>query len=215
MKLNFASKLFILSCLSVLLPSCTGIQIYTTSNHQAISLQKGDLTEHGLAFLTPTSPTGYEQDKQALAFGFADTLKVIRKDLTFISLPATLGAVNRADLTDEYKNMYQEYSATGILEKDTLAKISKLVNARYFALLNLGQFSTGTNNRFGLLGLRLVDTKYSNIRVFLQIWDGQTGAVAWESMAEVNYSDETISETPITFRKVVEEAARLMLQKLP
>jgi len=126
-----------------------------------------------------------------------------------------LGQVNRANLADDYRKMYKEYAVTGILKKETMTKISSLINVRYFALLNLGQFTAGSSGRFGLLGLRIVDTKYSNIRLFLQIWDGHTGAIAWEGMVELNYSNETLSEDPITFRQVIEESAKLMIKKIP
>jgi len=215
MKKKSSLKLFLLVAYLISISACTGIQIYSSSSHNSISLEKNDLEKFGLAFLTPTTPTGHEEDKQALAFGFSDVLKARRSKINFVSLPTTLGKINRANLTDDYKQMYSEYTITGILKKETLEKFSHLVNVRYFALLNLGQFTTGSNNRFGVLGLRIIDTRYSNIRLFMQIWDSHNGAIAWEGMVELNYSDETISESPVTFKTVVEESAKLMVDKLP
>ncbi len=197
------------------LASCADIQIHTSSKHHVIALQPGDLKRHGLAFLTPTTPTGHEEDKQALAFGFSDMLSKQRKDINLLSLPEVLSHVNQANLSNDYRRMYDEYRVTGILNKTILNKISHVSETRYLALLNLGKFDQGSNSRFGLLGWRLIDTKYSSMRLFLQIWDGHEGTVAWEGLVELNYSDESFSEQPISFRQVVEESAKLLIDKLP
>lgn len=201
--------------LVVLLSGCTGVQIHSSIKQHAIALQPGQLEQAGLAFLTPTTPTGQEEDKQALAFVFADVLTKKRPAVRVIALPKTLGHINRANLADDYRQMYDEYRATGILNKNLLAKVSELVGVRYLALINLGKFSQGTNNRFGFLGLRLIDTKFSNMRLFLQIWDGTRGGIVWEGYVEVNYSDDTFSEQPISFREIVIESAQQLVDTLP
>mgnify|MGYP007059378758 CR=1 FL=1 len=194
---------------------CSGVQIHSSIKHHAISLQAGDLEQNGLAFLTPTTPTGQEEDKQALAFVFADVMGKLHQEIRIVTLPDTLGQVNRADLADAYREMYDEYRSTGILNKKLLSRISQMVETRYLALINLGKFTQGTNTRFGVLGLRLIDTKFSNMRLFLQIWDGRTGGIAWEGYVEVNYSDETFSEQPISFRQIMIESAQQLIATLP
>ena len=96
-----------------------------------------------------------------------------------------------------------------------IGKLGTELNARYLLQLNLANFKQETNNRFGILGYRLIDTKLANIRLFVQIWDAQTGNIAFEAIQEINYSDDTFSDRPISFQQVVEETARSVISRLP
>lgn len=199
----------------IVLSGCAGVQIHDSTQFNIFNLSKGDLSRYGLIFLTPSTPTGQEEDKQALALGFSEVLRQIRPDICYVSMPETLGAINRAGLTDAYRDMYDEYRNTGILKKSVLAAISEQLQARYLLQLKLANFRQETNSRFGLLGLRLVDTKLANIRLFVQIWDAQNGGIVFEAIQELNYADDTTSEKPITFRVIVDETARRVIAKLP
>lgn len=195
--------------------SCTGVQISDSTQYQVITLQKGDLSRDGLAFLTPSTPTGQEEDKQALALGFSEVLREKRPEICFGTLPETLGTINRSGLADAYRDMYDEYRNTGILKKSTLHKLAEQLNVRYLLQLKLANFRQETNSRFGLLGWRLVDTRIANIRLFVQIWDTQTGMIAFEAIQELNYANDTFTEDPVSFRQIVEETAQRVIAKLP
>jgi len=197
------------------LSGCGSVQIHDSTQHQVINLSTTDLRTYGLAFLTPSTPTGQEEDKQALALGFAEVLRELRPEVCFVSLPEALGSINRSSFSEAYRNMYEEYRNTGILKKEIINKIGAELNARYLLQLNLANFKQETNNRFGLLGYRLIDTKMANIRLFVQIWDAQTGNIAFEAIQELNYSDDTMSDRPISFRQIVEETARRVISRLP
>ncbi len=198
-----------------MLSGCAGVQIHDSIQFNVFNLSKNDLSRYGLIFLTPSTPTGQEEDKQALALGFSEVLRQVRPDICYVSMPETLGAINRAGLTDAYRDMYDEYRNTGILKKTVLTEISQHLQARYLLQLKLANFRQETNSRFGLLGLRLVDTKLANIRLFVQIWDAQNGGIVFEAIQELNYADDTTSEKPISFRLIVEETARRVIAKLP
>jgi hypothetical protein len=169
----------------------------------------------GCGFLTPSAATGREADKQALALSFATRLEADRTDLRVVPLPAILSAVNAAELDQDYKQMFRDYLETGILDGALLKRIGEISQVRYLAQLNLASFEQASRGRFSLVGLRFVDTKQANIRVFLQIWDSQTGSVAWEGGGEVNYAFESMTERPVTFQQVSATAADRIYAGLP
>mgnify|MGYP000594418918 CR=1 FL=1 len=76
-------------------------QIYSKASHQSLALQPGDLEAHGLAFITPSTVTGQEEEKQAVAFTFADELSKVLPYLRIIHLSETLSAINAAGLADD------------------------------------------------------------------------------------------------------------------
>ena len=205
----------LLALLFVMSSGCARHQIHASVKFENIALTADDLESYGLGFITPSTVTGREQDIQSLAFIFARVLAEDRPKILVVGLPETLSAINRADLADEYKQMYIDYSDTGIFKKPSLKEVGYVAGVRYLAQLKLSGFEQGSKGRFGMMGWRMVQTKQANIRLFLQVWDSENGAIVWEGTEELIYSNDTFSEQPITFQLVVEEVARNLLSKLP
>ena len=194
---------------------CQGTQVYPNLQQQLISLRAGDLEASGIAFLTPSTVTGQEQEKQSVALTFADVLKRERQKLRVVTLAETLGAVNKAGLADDYRRMYDDYRDTGLLSREVLRRVSAATGARYLAQLKLQGFGQGAKERFGVFGLRIVQTQYGHVRLFLQIWDSSDGSIAWEGMQEMRISQETVTEEPVMQHTVLEHTARDLIAKLP
>ena len=86
---------------------------------------------------------------------------------------------------------------------------------RYLAQLKLQGFSQGSKDRFGFLGLRLVETQYADVRVFLQIWDTRDGSIAWEGMQELRISLDSTSDQPVMLRELLRKTAQDLVARLP
>ncbi|MDP1634641.1 MAG: hypothetical protein Q8L69_08145 [Gallionellaceae bacterium] len=205
-----------LGLMVMLLSGCSSTnQLHTTTQALAINLEPQILKTTGIAFITPTSVTGQEEDKQALALAFTEALKLARPDVHVVSLPATLGAINRAGFASEYRQMFEDYRLTGIFSRDTLKKVSHVTGARYLAQLKLGGFRQESKNRWGALGIRMIETKTTSLRLYLQIWDGENGSVAWEGAQELTSAHESLQEDAVSFKTAVEQSAKELLARLP
>jgi len=200
---------------AALLPGCSIDQVHSTADHTDISLNKNDLETFGLAFITPSTVTGQEEDKQTLAFAFANSMHKARPDIRLVTLPETISAINIANITEDYKRMYVDYRDTGVFKRDLLKKVANATGTRYLAQLKLSEFSQNSNSRLSVFGLRLLQTKEANIRLFFQIWDSENGTIAWEGTEEMSYSWDTGSEKPVTFSKIVEKTAQNLVSLLP
>lgn len=200
----------------LMLAGCTGvIQRYSTPETRINTLRNGDLKSGGLAFLTPSTVTGQEEDRQTLALLFTEALAKERPDLRLIPLPEVLSAVNRAHLIDDYQHMYADYRLTGVFNRAILHQVAEATGARYLAQLKLARFEQGAKSRFGIFGLNVSQTQYAIMRMFLQIWDSEDGSVAWEGIDELSYSFETTRESTVTMRMAAQEAARDLGPRLP
>jgi len=204
-----------LAVLGLALAGCASTQIYPTLQAHRIALGLGELEAHGLAFITPSTVTGQEQEKQAVALSFADVLKQERPGIRVTTLAETLGAINSASLADAYKRMYDDHRDTGLFSADVLRRIGDATGARYIAQLKLQGFEQGSRDRFGILGIRILETKYAHIRLFLQIWDARAGGIVWEGTQELRHAHDTMSEEPIMLRTVLERTARDLIARLP
>jgi hypothetical protein len=211
---NFSLLLYILLAAS-LLPGCSIDQVHSTADHEDFSLDKNDLETYGLAFITPSTVTGQEEDKQTLAFAFANVMQESRPDIRLLTLAETISAINVANMSEDYKLMYVDYRDTGVFKHDLLKKVGEVTGTRYLGQLKLSDFSQNSKARFNLFGFRLLQTKEANIRIFFQIWDSVDGTIAWEGTEEMSYSWDTGSEKPVTFRRIVEKTANNLITLLP
>jgi hypothetical protein len=208
-------KLMVVVVAASLAAACGGNQVHRTASHEAITLKAGDLERSGLALITPSTVTGQEEDKQELALVFNSVMRRERPNINFVPLSGTLGAVNRGDLAADYRRMFAHYRDTGMFTRDSLAKVSEATGVRYIGQLKLADFRQDSQSRFGVFGVRLLQTKLATIRLFFQVWDARSGTVAWEGVQEVTRAYDTGSEQPITFRTVVDEAATNLVKQLP
>ena len=208
--------------LALLLTGCAGQKIRTgtqqrtpTTQVVAINLPSQDLRTAGIAFITPSSATGQEEDRLALALAFTGVLRAIRPDLRVVPLPETLSAINRVGLAGEYRQMFEDYRVTGIFDREIVQKVARVAGVRYLAQLKLGAFRQESKGRFGMMGIRLLETKTSTIRLFLQIWDSSDGSVAWEGSQELTVSHESLAEEYVSLKSIAEESARDLVAHLP
>jgi hypothetical protein len=197
------------------LAGCPGTQVYPSLQEQSISLRPGDLEKSGIAFITPSTVTGQEQEKQAVALTFADVIKRERQGLRVVTLAETLGAINSAGLGDAYKRMYDEYRDTGLFSRDVLQRVGAATGTRYLAQLKLQGFGQGSKTRFGMLGFRIVETQFADVRLFFQIWDSSNGSIVWEGTQEMRISQESVWEEPVMLRTMLERTAHDLIAKLP
>ena len=211
-----SGRTIVFALAAALLAGCsTGLLYYPKVNEQVISLSKGDLEAAGIAFMTPSTVTGQEQEKEAVALTFTDVLKGERPGLKVIPLAETLGAVNKAGLSETYRRMYEDYRDTGLFPGEALRRVGAATGTRYLAQLKLQNFNESSKNRFGFLGFRLVDTQYADLRLFFQIWDTRDGSIAWEAMQELRITRESTTEEPLMLRRLVERSAQELIAKLP
>ena len=178
-------------------------------------LKPGELEEYGIAFITPATVTGQEEDRPALALIFSQVLEETRPATHIVPLNATLSAITRAGASEDYNRMVMKYRDLGTLDPATLALVSNATGVRYIAQLQMANFQQESQDRFSVLGLRMVQTKKANIRLFLRIWNGQEGSIAWEGAQELYMAKETVTENAISFRDVVEMSAREIIAKIP
>ena len=186
-----------------------------TTQVTILNLNAKDLQAGGLAFITPSSVTGQEEDRQALALGFTEVLRQARPDLRVVSLPQTLSEINRQGLTQDYTQMYKDYHSAGIFDRAPLQKVGKAIGVRYLAQLKLAAFRQESRDRWGFLGVRMMETKTSTIRLFLQIWDTRDGSVVWEGAQESRVSQDSMAEEYISMKRIVEESARHLVARIP
>jgi len=132
-----------------------------------------------------------------------------------MTLPQTLSAVNQSGYEEYYRQMYVDYRETGLFKLDSLRIVGKATQMRYLGQLKLSGFTQGSDGRLSVFGLRLFSTKIARVRLFFQIWDSTEGSIAWEGVDELEYAEDTAMERTVTLKKVLEQAAGNLVDRLP
>ncbi len=190
-------------------------QVQRSLDYEDFTLSPGDLADHGIAFITPSSITGHEQDRQTVAFLFAQVLREERPEIPVVTLAETLSRINAAGLAIEYRDMLEHMDATGVLPGSFLTKVGEVTGARYVVMLKLASFVSESSRRFGLFSFRLVTTKIATLRVFYQVWDTETASIAWEANQELTLAFDTVKEQVVTFESMVREVASDLIARMP
>jgi hypothetical protein len=205
-------------CVAALLGGCATQMSPQTAESVDVSpltLTRTELEQRGLGFLTPSSVTGQEEDRQALAMAFIEVLATERPDMKLVSLPQALTAINRAGMAVDYRRMIEDYRLTGLLSRDVLKRVGAATGARYLVQLKLAGFNQESRNRWGALGFRIFDTKITNMRLFMQVWDSDDGAIVWEGATETTTAYDSVREDVVTFRSAVHQSAHELVKRLP
>ncbi len=211
-----SSTVWFIVVAAMVLAGCTATQQrWSQAQHQVLDLKPGDLEAGGIAFLTPFTVTGQEEDRQPLALAFVSAVQDKRPNLRVLGLSETLSAINRAALTADYQRMLLTYRDTGAFDPKILHRIGEAVGVRYVGQLKLPHFSQWAKERFGVFGLSIIQTPSANIRIYLQIWDSEQGNIAWEGQNELTTAFETPAETTVPFENVVRECAAELVARLP
>jgi len=167
-----------------------------------------------IGFITPSSSYGLEQDKWILLKILSDTIKK-RNGVTIVSPNKCLSLINRARLAKQYTEMIRGHIISGILEKETLSKIGRVIGVNYFLHLRLTGFDQSVHTRFSLFSLRLINSQQAKMRASIQIWEAKNGVIVWESQVENIISIEALRARPVSFERIAKLICEKFTSELP
>lgn len=174
----------------------------TTFHPKAASFDPSTLKQEQVAVLSALVGFGLEGYAPQVSRSLASALTQTRIPLKSLTVHDALNRINREGLTGEYAGMVSDYVQTGILERVGLEKIGRALHAAYVFQPTLASFSQSMSSRFSFLGLRLLQTRVTTLRLTLQLWDTRTGEIVWESSGEATLAGEDVREFRIPFEEI-------------
>ena len=100
--------------------------------------------------------------------------------------------VNGQGLATEYADLISGFARSGILERERLQRIGSALGSRYLLLPGLADFNQVLVDKFEIAGIKIVTNRVITLRLWLQLWDTQTGQIVWESTGEVTVASEIL-----------------------
>jgi hypothetical protein len=186
----------------------TSIYGWTVRTNSTLPAVRPTALEHEpVAIFEAHAPGGLRGNELGLAYYLAEILGKVAPNIKVVSPQDTATRINKEGLTPEYVRMRTDFEQTNILEAAALRKLGAAIGARYVFQPRLGAFSQTMTERWKPIDLRIVQTRSSILRLSLQLWDTQSGAPVWSSVAEAVLSSEAVSQDPV----FLEDAAKIAL----
>lgn len=186
----------------------------TTFHPKAPSFDPSMLKQEQVAVLNAVVGFGLEGYAHQASRSLASALNQTRIPIKCLTVHDAMNRINRQSLTAEYAGMVSEYVRTGILDRGGLEKLGQALHAAFVFQPSLASFSQSVSGRFSFLGLRILQTRVTTLRLTLQLWDTRTGEIVWESSGEATLAGEDVREFRIPFDEIARRLWSHMLDDL-
>jgi hypothetical protein len=114
----------------------------------------------------------------------------------------------------KYVDLISDFGSGGILELQLLRPIGSELGSHYLLLPGLAEFDQTIMDKYDFLGVKLVRTRVTTLRLWLQLWDTQTGRILWESAGELTAATALLSaKRTVPLEKLAQELWLEMIQE--
>jgi hypothetical protein len=185
--------------------SIYGWQVRTSSTAFAPSFDPGSLAKEPVAVLGAMASPGLRGNEVGFDYMLGEVLHRVAPHFHIISQQQTISQINQQGLAAEYNQMRIDAEQSHILNREPLQKIGVAIGARYVFQPRLASFTQTMYDRWTFPGFGVVvsQTRQSNLRMSVQVWDAKTGELLWASMAEGTMQSEAVAKDPVYLEDTV------------
>jgi hypothetical protein len=204
-----ASLLFVLACITGCSSSIYGWQVRTSSTAFSPSFDPGALGQESVGVFGALTMPGLRGNEVGLDFMLGEVLHRVAPHIHIVSQQQTISKINQQGLAGEYAQMRADAEQSHILDREPLRKLGVAIGARFVFQPRLAAFTQNMYDRwtFPGFGVVLSQTRQSNLRMSVQLWDTKTGELLWASTAEGTMQSEALAKDPV----YLEDAVRVTL----
>lgn len=117
--------------------------------------------------------------------------------------------LNQQGLAAEYGTLIAGFGRGGILESKPLRRIGSALSSRYVLLPGLAEFNQVIIDRLSISGWNIIQSRVTTLRLWLQLWDTQTGKIVWESAGEATVATKLLrSEQTVALDEIARKLSR-------
>jgi hypothetical protein len=159
---------------------------YTSSTPKTQSFEAGNLASEPVAVLGIIAPANLQGFAPFLSHALTTALSKARPPIRAIPAYETVSLVNEQGqgLAQNYADLVSGFTTGAILERQWLRPIGSALGTRYLLLPGLAEFNQLVMDKYEVMGVKLVRIRITTLRLWLQLWDAQTGRILWESAGE-------------------------------
>ena len=204
----------IVAVVAGLLFGCTPLYMWdinTTSTARPPSFDVGELSRQPVATPGLVAPAALQGLSTALSHALVAALASASPPIRAIPAREIVNALNDQGLATVYAELLEGFARTGIMDRDRLQRIGSALGFRYLLLPGLAQLDHVILDRFEIAGFKVIRTRVTVLRVWLQLWDTRTGHILWESAGEVATASEVVRHDRVV---PIDETAEKVWQRM-
>jgi hypothetical protein len=157
---------------------------HTTSTPRPQSSDVAELARERVATLGPITPAGLQGLSPFLSHGLVAAIAEASPSMQGVPSYEIVNVINDQGLAAEYTSLISGFVRSGILEREPLRRIGSAIGSRYLLLSGLADFNQVLVDKFEIAGIKMVRNRVTTLRLWLQLWNSQTGQMVWESTGE-------------------------------
>lgn len=202
---SHALLVFVLVVMTGCSSSIYGWQVRTNSTEFSPSFDPASLANEPVAVFGAMTSPGLRGNEVGFDYMLGEVLHRVAPHIHMISQQQTISQINQQGLAAEYNQMRIDAEQSHILNRDSLKKVGTVIGARYVFQPRLAAFTQTMYDRwtFPGFGVVLSQTRQSNLRMSVQLWDAKTGELLWVSMAEGTMQSEAFAKDPVYLEDTV------------
>ncbi len=187
---------------------------YINSTSKAQDLYISRLSSESVAVLGVIAPANLQGLGPSVSLALVDALTKAQPPVRAIPVYEAVSIINEHGLAQKYVDLISDFGSRGILELQLLRPIGSELGSHYLLLPGLAEFDQTIMDKYDLLGVKLVRTRVTTLRLWLQLWDTQTGRILWESAGELTAATALLSaKRTVPLEKLAQELWLEMIQE--
>ena len=199
-----------------LFAGCTPLYLsdtHTTSTPRSELLDVAELAHEPVATLGLLSPAALQGFNPPLSHALNAALSEASPPIRGSAAHETVNMLNEQGLAAEYGTLMAGFGRGGILERTPLERIGSALSSRYVLLPGLAEFNQAIIDRLSIYGWNFIQSRVTTLRLWLQLWDTQTGKIVWESAGEVTVASKLLrSEQTVALDEIAQKLWLRMIQ---
>jgi hypothetical protein len=188
--------------------------VATTSTPRSPGLDAATVSSGPIATLGVVAPAALQGFTPVLSHALTTALAASTPPVRAIPTHETFNRLNESGLTATYDALITGFARHGILERAPLQQIAAALGARYVLQPGLAAFEQAVGDKFEVFGLKVIKTRLTTLRVWLQLWDSQTGRMLWESSGEITVAAQLLTqESSVSLDDIAERLWARMIRE--
>ena len=187
---------------------------HVTSGPQSPSLDIAVLACAPVATLGVAAPAAIQGLSPTVSHALSTALSQASPPIRAIPMLEALNRLTDQGLAGEYAELLASYRRGGIPDRARLERIGAALGSRYVLQPGLAEFGQTVLDKFEFAGLKIVRTRVSTLRLWLQLWDARTGHLLSESTGEMTVATPVLTtESTVSLDDIAQQLWSRMIKR--
>jgi hypothetical protein len=173
---------------ALFLASCAPSSVtdsYATATPLPASFDTTELVNRPVATLGFAAPANLQGYSVILAHALSAALAEATPRIPEISAREALNRLTDQRADAEYAELRARVMRNEVPDRQRLQRIGSRLGSHYVLLPGLAEFDEAIADKFEAIGIKLIRSRVTTLRLWLQLWEVRTGHVVWESAGEL------------------------------